>query len=417
MLTQSFGLSDIGRTRTQNEDSFLVSPSLELYVVSDGLGGHASGEVASQLAVKTVEEYVTERKSLIERSRETPGGHFKLIEVVERAVQEACRRIYELASTDKEHAGMATTLTLLLVVDDKAIMAHVGDSRLYIIRNGKVHLISNDHTLINELAQKGSTIDPSRAAASPMAHVLTRSVGNQQSVSVDTLLFDLVPGDVCLLCTDGLTQYLTDPGEILEILAPDDLERTGTRLVKLANDRGGKDNITLILVALCRDESEGQAELQRAQEIQLKLATLGNSGLLKGLSFNLLTRILNNSIIRHCEASERVIGRGDVADGLFVVLDGRLNVRKGNELVSELRRADTFGELALIRSWRARVTIEAEEPSTILFFPRDHFTKMAQRLPRLGCKLLRRIAEHAWQALDETLSEDGLEGAHKRTWF
>ena len=413
MRTQSFGLSDVGRARSQNEDSFLVSPSLGLYVVSDGLGGHASGEVASQLAVNSVEEYVAERKSLLERSHETPGGHFKLIEVAEGAVQEACRRVYELASTDKEYAGMATTLTLLIVVDDKAIMAHVGDSRLYIIRNGKVHLISNDHTLINELAQKGS-IDPYKASAGRMAHVLTRAVGHQPSVSVDTLLFDLVPGDLCLLCTDGLTQYLTDPGELLEMLVPDDIERTGNLLVKLANDRGGKDNTTLILITLSGDELEGQAELQKAQEIQLKLATLGNTTLLRGLSFNHLTRILNNSIIRYCKANERVIGRGDVAEGLFVVLDGRLNVRKGNELVSELKRADTFGELALIRSWRARVTIEAEEPSSILFFPRDNFTKMAQRLPRFGCKLLRRVADYACQSLDEVLSEDGLDSNNSR---
>jgi hypothetical protein len=311
---------------------------------------------------------------------------------------------------------MSTTLTLLVVVDDKAIMAHVGDCRLYIIRNREVHLVSNDHTLVNELIQKGS-MDPGAASTSRFANALTRSVGHQPSVPVDTLLFDLVPGDVCLLCSDGLSRYFTDTRELSEVLVPEDLETTGRKLVDLANARGGKDNITLVLLGVSHDERKGRAEAKRAQEVQLKLETLGSIPLFEGLSFNLVARILNHSVIQDLEAGERLITEEDFAEGLFVVLGGRLTVYKGEKPVTEVSTGDAFGELALIRPRAARVSIEAEERSSILLFPRESFKKMVKRLPRTGCRLLRRLAESACQSLDETISRERHDVLERGSWL
>jgi protein phosphatase len=144
---------------------------------------------------------------------------------------------------------MGTTLTMLLTIDDKAIMAHVGDSRLYVLSDGDLHLLSHDHTVANELAQLGH-ISPAEVTFSPYANVLTRSIGQQEIVRVDTLIFELSPADTCLLCSDGLSNCLEDSDELRDLLGDGNAARIPGRLVDLANSRGGYDNISVIVLRI-----------------------------------------------------------------------------------------------------------------------------------------------------------------------
>jgi serine/threonine protein phosphatase PrpC len=250
MLVASYAQSDVGLIRENNEDSVLASPSLGLYAVCDGMGGYAAGEVASSTAVSLLEAYVRDRSSMLTEADRKPDGYFRILKLAEEAVQQVSARLHEMACSNPDCRGMGTTLTMLLIVNNKAIVAHVGDSRLYLLRDGDVHLLSSDHTLANELVQLGH-LESATAQHSRFASMLTRCVGRQESVQVDTLLFDLFPGDTCLLCSDGFSKYLEEPSELGDLLRAEDPRGVTQNLVDLANSRGGNDNISVIV--LCMD--------------------------------------------------------------------------------------------------------------------------------------------------------------------
>lgn len=246
---RSAGLTDVGRKRRSNEDSYLVDDALGLYVVCDGMGGHAAGEVASQEAVDIVygalKRGVRTLPSLAEpRSSDADRAIFRLME---SAVQAATYMVYSMAELDRSRAGMGTTLSAMLLVDEHALLGHVGDSRIYRVRGGEVEQLTEDHTLVGWQLKQG-LITRDEAARSPQRNVITRAIGNKDYVQVDTDLVRVSPGDRFLLCSDGLHAYV-EADEIAEIVALG-AEQAVARLIDVANDRGGKDNITAVVVEL-----------------------------------------------------------------------------------------------------------------------------------------------------------------------
>jgi protein phosphatase len=242
-----------------NEDAYLVDDELGLYVVADGMGGHSSGEVASNEAIETLHNMVRrERKSLsaveeLPGGQELPGGSRRPIamrralRILESAVQHATYMVFGLAENDPERRGMGTTLTVLFLSGDFALTAQVGDSRVYRIHEGKAEQLTEDHTLIAWQLKRG-LITPEQARNSQQKNVITRAVGSRDYVQVDTNCVVVDPGDAFLLCSDGLHGYLEEP-EIAEALKLEP-EPATRRLVELANERGGRDNITTIAVRL-----------------------------------------------------------------------------------------------------------------------------------------------------------------------
>ena len=233
MKTTAFGLTDRGRTREQNEDSFLLDAEAGLYVVCDGLGGHAAGETASRTAVEVASRYVADHASLIEEAGAAEGGRFAVQVLLDEAVKEASRRLHELACTHPEYAGMATTMTLVLFWEGHCTVAHAGDCRLYLLRDGEILRLTADHTMAAELVLRGE-LEPHEAAASGLANALTRALGSQSSVLVDTLSLDVLEDDTFLLCTDGLHRYFDDAALV---------ERQGIR-VRMIDDGGQNPKIT-----------------------------------------------------------------------------------------------------------------------------------------------------------------------------
>ena len=244
----SAGLTDVGRKRNHNEDSFLIDDELKLYVVADGMGGHAGGGTASRIAVETIDRELRNSRQgndspflSIAPLQESP-----LPEIIRNAVESACVAIFNAAQEDPRLAGMGTTVIALLVKDEHAFFAHVGDSRAYLIRGDLIQQISEDHSLVNEQIKAGM-ITPEEAKHSRYKNIITRSVGFEEDVQVDVMGLLLEPGDVFVLCSDGLANMVDDE-ELRDIVRATPLEETPKKLVELANERGGDDNITVIVV-------------------------------------------------------------------------------------------------------------------------------------------------------------------------
>jgi protein phosphatase len=243
---RSFGRTDVGRQRRLNEDSFYRDDELRLYIVADGMGGHAAGEVASSEAVDAI--YGMVKRGLAEAGDEAgdPDDPIRACRLVEAAIQSATYMLVAIAELDQAMVGMGTTISSALVVGDSMVIGQVGDSRIYQIRGGDAQQITEDHTLIAWQLKQG-LISPDEAKISPHRNVITRAVGNRDYVQVDTFVVTVRKGDRYLLCSDGLHGYVYDSLEIADIallggnVAVD-------QFIDMANSRGGRDNITAVLV-------------------------------------------------------------------------------------------------------------------------------------------------------------------------
>ncbi len=241
------GITDVGQRRDHNEDAFLVDEALGLFIVADGMGGHAGGGTASRLAVETIRNAVRHAREH-EADRFGGGGadDTRVPDLLRQAVEEACAVIYRTAQGEPELAGMGTTVTAVLLDGRAAFVAHVGDSRCYLLREGRIYQVSEDHSLVNEQLKAGA-ISVDEAKHSRFKNIITRSVGFEQQVVVDLIGLEIDAGDALVVCCDGLSNLVDDP-EIFSIVDESPLDLAPGRLVALANDRGGDDNITVIVI-------------------------------------------------------------------------------------------------------------------------------------------------------------------------
>lgn len=244
----SAGQSDVGRVREENEDSHLVDPDLGLFVVADGMGGHLGGKMASNLAVKSMSECVAQqRDEILEGATTEPLEGSPVPRMLADAVRTACGTIYETAQNDPELQGMGTTVTAMLLHGGRAFIAHVGDSRCYLQRGDRIIQITDDHSLVNEQIKAG-LITREQARTSRLKNIITRSVGFERDVAVDTFALPVQEGDKFLICSDGLANFVDDT-EIGLALATLPLDEVPERMIALANERGGDDNITVVCIA------------------------------------------------------------------------------------------------------------------------------------------------------------------------
>ncbi len=255
----AIGRTHQGRVRTNNEDSLCVDHDLGLFLVADGMGGHASGEVASRMAVEIIKE--TYQKGLSSKDSPLVGRYDPNVPMAANrllsAIRLANRAIYELAEKEPHYHGMGTTLVGILAQREELLQFHVGDSRIYRLREGEVRQVTEDHSLVMQQLKLG-LLTEDEAKASRAKNVITRAVGVLKEVDVDLRRHEWAEGDKYLLCSDGLSDLLTPP-EMRDILLQkgDDLEACGEALIQQALDRGGHDNITVVLVHLGRMKSAG----------------------------------------------------------------------------------------------------------------------------------------------------------------
>jgi serine/threonine protein phosphatase PrpC len=401
--------TDVGKVRDHNEDNFLVDKNLSLFVVADGMGGHAAGEVASAIAVRQMRDVVKQNKDLVEAFKEGSAiaSSRDVLNMLDHAVQKACSEIHELAERETEKRGMGTTLSGLLVIGNRGFIAHVGDSRIYLLRGGRVVQLTEDHSLINELIKRGK-LAATDAESSPYKNAVTRAVGVYESVEVDTLDFEVLPGDQYLLASDGLTGYLKEEDIPPRMIESDPIEEIPKAFIDFANDAGGKDNITTIIVRMFDPEGKA-AELHK--EVNFKIDTIRKMPIFKYLTYKELVRILNITKVIEVPESERIITEGDDGEDLFIVLRGAVRVHKGETAIVTLSSGDHFGEMALIDKAPRSASVTSTVDSRVMQIGRPEFFNIIRNEPRMATKLLWSFLQVLSERLRTTSAE--LSGARE----
>lgn len=399
MKVTAVGKTDVGRKRGHNEDYIVVDPELSLYMVCDGMGGHAAGEVASETAARTVKRWLHENRARIEAFDDTGIARDGLLRLVEEAIQLASREVYGVATSQHGKAGMGTTLTMVLCTKTLGIMGHVGDSRLYLRRAGRTFQLSEDHTYVNEIIRRGLAT-PDQAKKGPYSNVITRAVGIQAGVRADTLLFDILPGDTLLLCSDGLTKYVESIDEVGRFLDGEHLESVPSQLIDIANSRGGSDNISTIVLR-AEGDSGDDVDRSRTTEVNLKIDTLRHVVIFRHLDMSELCKVL--SIVRavEVEKGEVVMREGEASDALYAILDGRMQIERGGAAVKSLLPGEHFGEMALFNSRPRSATVSALTRGKLLVMERSRFNELIKKEPQLGVKLLWCFAQVLSLRLDD----------------
>jgi protein phosphatase len=250
LVPRASGLSDVGVIRSHNEDCFDIDPALRVFVVADGMGGHSHGEIASRIAVeairdviaKTADEDATLPFELDPRLRRHANR-------LKAAIRIAHDRVLKAIRQDSALHGMGTTVVGMILDGDTAAIAHVGDSRCYRLRDGKLELLTQDHTWVNEQVVAGF-LSEEQARVHPLKNVVTRALGGDAEVEVDVREWKVAPGDLFLLCSDGLTTMLNDHDILDRLRGIERLEDACGRLVRDANSRGGYDNVSVVLVRI-----------------------------------------------------------------------------------------------------------------------------------------------------------------------
>jgi len=273
----SGGVTDVGRVRSNNEDCFKIVEPLHLFVLSDGMGGEAHGEIASAMAVETVVKHCLDVETnpaarVIGAVEPSWSAQTKRLST---AIHLANENVFKSAEEHPEQHGMGATLTAAWIAGAKLSMAHVGDSRAYLLRGGSLLQLTRDHSLVAEQVRRG-ILTAAEAEESDMQSVLLRALGAQKEIEVDAEEHTLFPRDVLLLCSDGLTRVVTEPEIAGTLQAETEPVRAAEKLVELANERGGPDNITVVIVRLEKDSNGWFSWLRR--ERRKNLGSNGSAG-------------------------------------------------------------------------------------------------------------------------------------------
>jgi serine/threonine protein phosphatase PrpC len=382
--------TDVGKKREINEDNFLVDKKLSLFVVADGMGGHASGEVASHLAVHEFRAAVEAGKEIVERyaKGDTSVRPQDILALLESAVHAAGSAVYQKGQAEPEKRGMGTTTSALLIAGDRGFIAHVGDSRVYMLRSGQVVQLTEDHSLLNELIRRGK-ITKEGFEDSPYKqykNAVTRAVGVYETVQGDTIDFEILPGDQFLVCSDGLHAYLDDQ-KIIELLAGDDVTDVPKKMVELANAGGGHDNITALVVRVGA-LAVGAAPDNRAEELTRKIEVLKQMPLFQHLSYKEIIRVLNVTEVREFSPGQEIIKEGAPGEEMFIVLRGKVRLHKNGAFITNLAAGSHMGEMALVDRGPRSVSATAEERSRVLSLRRREFYQIIRKDPQLSVKLL-----------------------------
>ncbi len=398
MQIKGISVTHPGHKRDHNEDAVLVREDLGLYIVADGMGGHAAGEVASRVAVEAAARALEEQRAVLSAVAEGEEHFLAAVRVVDAAIRAACAEVFRVAMGDAGRHGMGTTLTLVQVVGFKAIMGHVGDSRLYLLRGDRVEQLSTDHSMVAEFVRMG-VLAPDKAHLSPYYHVLTRSLGTQPSVQVDTLAFDLFPDDRLILCSDGLGDYVPEPDDLRPLLDGSGAQTT-QRLLDFALQRGGEDNISAVIVDFEPDPTE---ELPAVSVVELsrRFEAMNSIDLFRDLALTELQRVLNACTTRDLPPQEVILREGDHASRLFILLEGSVEVRVGEHSIGHLAPGEAIGETALLSPRPSPATLLTAAPSRLLELAAEDFAELLRHRPRLGALLLQRLGQRAVVAFEQ----------------
>jgi serine/threonine protein phosphatase PrpC/CRP-like cAMP-binding protein len=406
---QFAALTDVGKQRDHNEDNFLVDKKLGLFVVCDGMGGHAAGEVASAMTVRTLHEEIKKEWELVQDYLEGKSGASKvskrdLLNMLEFAVNRASSKVHAEAVKDSSKRGMGTTLVAVLIAGNQAFIIYVGDSRIYLLRSGVLEQVTEDHTVYNELIKRKKLPREQIEKLAPK-NAITRAVGVYEHAEPDSLVIDILAGDRFLLCTDGLSGYFEEDVEgLARHLSMPDAEAAARALVDAANEQGGKDNITTVIVTIGDAESRDE---KRAQRLQLKREILARMPLFRPLNDREILRVLQVTDVVPFKDGDTVISEGERGEELFIVLTGKMRVMRSGTQLALFSPGDHFGEMALVRSQPRSATVISDGLSEVMVVRRPDFFEILRKEHQLAVKLLWQFLGSLADRLAETNRELG----------
>ncbi len=382
MKLRSWGVSDIGRRRGHNEDYFLIDEGLCLAIVADGMGGLDRGDIASRRACEVIRAHVLENQDVLDefRADQTLQTREKVLAMLDAGVQVACGEIFAIAEQQGSR-GMGTTLDILLLCDGIGFIAHVGDSRVYLFRAGRIHQLTEDHSLVQEKVRQG-LLTREEARTARRRNVITRAVGVLPNVKVDTLVFEVDADDYFLLCTDGLHQYYPDD-ELQEALAQTPPEEVAQSLVEVANERGGSDNITTVYLHVVTSIPR-----EFWDKSTVKMETLSKMPLFRYLNYRELVAVSSIADFRNVPSGTVLFKEGEEGDELFLLLSGRVSIIKNSVVMVTLEGGDHFGEMALLDQPRRSAHAVVEREAAFLVVRRSDFYALMKRNSVLAVKLL-----------------------------
>jgi PPM family protein phosphatase len=401
---QASGRTDIGCVRKNNEDSFYADHERGLFIVCDGMGGHAAGEVASATAVKTIVEALSQVDELRRRFADDDTSDddkkaedaAELMRACEEAVQTAGKAIFDDAREHPERAGMGTTCSVLLLAGKKGILAHVGDSRIYVVRRKALYQLSEDHTFVAEQVRRGA-MTKEQAAKSKKSNVLTRALGPIEQIPVDMMMFDVDAHDRFLVCSDGLHNYFTDSTELLRMLIGSSVEVVIERIVDTAKERGGHDNITAILV-----DVEDTHKPNVTDTAAGRIAVLKRVPLFQHMTYQELVKVLSVMQSEQHAAGHVLIEEDTQDDRLYVNLQGDLEVHKAGKLIAQLPSGAHVGEMALIDRAPRSATVKCKTPANVLVMDRPLFHELIRKEAAIGTKMLWAFTQELSKRLRDT---------------
>jgi serine/threonine protein phosphatase PrpC len=382
MELEFWATTDVGRVRDHNEDNFLVDKRLRLFVVCDGMGGHAAGEVASAMSVKVVREVVSESKELfevLERDPDNLANRKAVQDLCEHAIQQASLRTWQAAQEDPAKRGMGTTCSILLLQDGRGFIGHVGDSRIYLRRQGQIHQITEDHSLLNEMLRLGK-LKKGEEHLLPNKNAVTRAVGVNEFVEVDTFEFDVFSGDQFLLCSDGLCGYFKSDDDIMGLLESPDVKEATEQCIAFANAGGGKDNITSIIIRVSGD-------VGRHRDIQKTIESLKSVPFFQYLAYKELVQVVNLSQRVEFPSHTQICDLRNPSRALYVLVDGLVEVSDADGTRS-IGGGGFFGETSIIDESSLPLDAIAVEDTVALKLDADRFMELLRHDSELAVKVL-----------------------------
>ncbi len=386
-ILRSFGATNVGRKRKHNEDNFLIDNDLKLFIVADGMGGHNAGEVASEMAIKVIRREILSQKELlrkaiqddVEGNQEEPK---EAILILENAIQTACYEVFHQAQQNESKKGMGTTVVVVLVVGDKGLVAHVGDSRVYLVRKGHLHQLTEDHSMVQEQLRQGK-ITKEEAENSPYKNVITRAVGIYEYVPPDIIFLELAKGDRFLLCSDGVHPYFKDKELLSHLSSQETLNSIVDNIVQAVLNGGAHDNLTAVVVEIAEIS---QQNIQ--MEVSGKLDILKKIPVFQYLTYNELVKAYSIISTRKYQKGELIIKENDIGQDFFILFKGKVAVLKGDIQVAELFPGSNFGEMGLVDNAPRSASIKAIETCYLMVVERSKFFELMKKEPQIAVKLL-----------------------------
>jgi PPM family protein phosphatase len=388
MKARASGFSHSGN-RPENQDFILLEPKLGLHMICDGMGGHSGGRIASEQSAVAVAAAL----AASELASSAEVTIHQMAKLLFDAVGSACRDIFQIASKDIALKGMGTTLTAVLIRGNSAVLAHVGDSRCYLVRGGKQYQLSNDHTYVEELVKEG-LLSREEATNHPYAHVLTRAVGATETIPVDILKFEVVAGDVLMLCSDGFYnrwQGVTEQkimDSVCQSVKAEQFDDAVAALVTETVSLDGSDNTSAIVIDITAEVVARDEALARKADVQLELETIQGVQLFKGCSYSDILKVMSIAEVFDILPTHEVVKEGAADDALYMVVRGEFKVSKqgssGSVELATISSGGHFGDIALLIDTPRTATVTCTAPARVLRVPRKPLIALFASHPRLG---------------------------------